>query len=123
MILVNKLTELEHIDPATFETLITLVAPFAPHLSEELREFTGHKESIFISGQRPKFDTSKMLASTVNLAVQVNGKVRGLLEVSPTATQDEVMALIKADDKITARLTAEPKKVIYVPGKIVNIVV
>ena len=105
MILVNKLTELEHIDSKSFETLITLVAPFAPHLAEELREFTGHKESIFISGTRPKFDDSKMIASSVNLAVQVNGKVRGLLEVSPTATQDEVMALIKADDKISARLT------------------
>lgn len=123
MILVNKLGEQTNIDPKTFESLITLVAPFAPHLSEELWEQTGHTESIFTSGTRPKFDESKMVADSVKLAVQVNGKVRGLIETSPTASQDEVMALAKADDKIAARLTWDLKKIIYVPGKIVNIVV
>jgi leucyl-tRNA synthetase len=105
MILVNKLGEQTNIDPKTFEALISLVAPFAPHLAEELWESTGHTESIFTSGTRPKFDPSKMVADTVKLAVQVNGKVRGLIETSPTASQDEVMTLIKADDKIAARLT------------------
>ena len=105
MILVNKLGEQTNIDPKTFESLITLVAPFAPHLSEELWEQTEHTESIFTSGTRPKFDESKMVADSVKLAVQVNGKVRGLIETSPTASQDEVMTLIKADDKIAARLT------------------
>ncbi|MEI6426494.1 MAG: class I tRNA ligase family protein [Candidatus Absconditabacteria bacterium] len=122
MILVNKLSELEHIDPKTFDALTTIIAPFAPHLAEELRESTGHKESIFISGTWPTFDPAKMLASSVNLAIQINGKVRGVIETSPTATQDEVMEMVKSNDKISPRLTTEIKKIIYVPGKIVNIV-
>ena len=73
--------------------------------AEELREKTGHTDSIFTSGTRPTFDPSKMVADSVKLAVQVNGKVRGIIETSPTASQDEVMTLIKADDKIAARLT------------------
>lgn len=123
MILVNKLTELEHIDPKSFESLMVLIAPFAPHLAEELRESTGHKESIFTIGTWPTFDPAKMLASSVNLAIQINGKVRGVIETSPTATQDEVMEMIKSNEKISPRLTTEIKKIIYVPGKIVNIVV
>lgn len=123
MILVNKLTELEHIDPKSFESLMVLIAPFAPHLAEELREATGHKESIFTIGTWPTFDPAKMLASSVNLAIQINGKVRGVIETSPTATQDEVMEIIKSNEKISPRLTTEIKKIIYVPSKIVNIVV
>ena len=123
MILVNKLTELEHIDPKSFESLMVLIAPFAPHLAEELREATGHKESIFTIGTWPTFDPAKMLASSVNLAIQINGKVRGVIETSPTATQDEVMEMVKSNEKLSPRLATDIKKIIYVPGKIMNIVV
>ena len=123
MILVNKLTELEHIDPKSFESLMVLIAPFAPHLAEELRESTGHKESIFTTGTWPIYDPAKMLASSVNLAIQINGKVRGLIETSPTATQDEVMEMVKSNEKLSPRLATDIKKIIYVPGKIMNIVV
>ena len=123
MILVNKLTELEHIDPKSFESLMVLIAPFAPHLAEELRESTGHKESIFTIGTRPTFDPAKMVSSSVNLAIQINGKVRGVIETSPTASQEQVMEMVKSNEKISPRLSTEIKKIIYVPGKIVNIVV
>ena len=122
MILVNELTWVEKISKKTFETLIILLAPFAPHLAEEFREKLGNQFSIFDGKHRPEVDEKYLLQDTITMAVQVNGKVRWTIEISKDATQDEVMEVVKKDEKISRNLTSEIKKVIYIPWKICNIV-
>jgi leucyl-tRNA synthetase len=123
MILVNHLTECTTITKKTFEDLVILVSPFAPHLAEDLWEQLGNEYSIFTKATWPKYDEIYLVADTVTIAVQVNGKVRWTLSISKEVEEDEVMKLAKADPKIAARIVNEPKKVIYVKGKILNIVV
>ena len=123
MILVNHLTECTTITKKTFEDLIVLVSPFAPHLAEELREQLGNEYSLFTKATRPSYDEKCLVADTVTIGVQVNGKVRWSICISKEAEESEVMQLAKADEKIAARIVSEPKKVIYVKGKILNIVV
>ena len=124
MILVNKLSELDKVNKELFQTFIILLAPFAPHLAEEFREKLGNEFSLFTKATWPKYDERKLVSDTVKLAVQFNGKVRGTLEISPTATQDEVINLIKEEKKLTDYLASgEVKKIIYVAGKIMNIVI
>ena len=122
MILVNELTWVEKISKKTFETLVILLAPFAPHLAEEFREKLGNQFSIFDGKHRPEVDEKYLVQDTITMAVQVNGKVRWTIEVSKDATQDEVMEVVKNDEKISRNLTSEIKKVIYIPWKICNIV-
>ncbi len=123
MILVNHLTECTTITKKTFEDLVILVSPFAPHLAEELWEQLGNEYSIFTKASWPKYDEKCLVADVVTIGVQINGKVRWSLCISKEAKESEVMALAKADEKIAARIVSEPKKVIYVKGKILNIVV
>lgn len=123
MILVNHLTECTTISRKTFEDLIVLVSPFAPHLAEELREGLGNTYSIFTQTTWPKYEEKYLVADTVTMAVQINGKVRGTITLSKDAEEIDAMNLAKADEKIMTRITGEPKKVIYVKGKILNIVV
>lgn len=123
MILVNKLGEVDQISRPTFEALTLMLAPFAPHLAEELWEKLGNEFSIFTQGQWPKYDETKLVSSQVTLAVQINGKMRGTLQVAVDASQDQVFELVKVDEKLATYLTGEIKKLIYVPGKIMNIIV
>jgi len=123
MILVNHLTECPTITKKTFEDLVVLIAPFAPHLAEELWEQLGNEYSLFTKAKWPTYDEKCLVADTVTIGVQINGKVRGTLNISKEAEEAEVMQLAKSDEKIKTRITGEPKKVIYVKGKILNIVV
>ena len=123
MILVNHLTECTTITQKTFEDLIILVSPFAPHLAEELWEQLGNEYSVFTKATWPKYDETCLVADTVTIGVQINGKVRWSICINKEAQESEVMALAKADEKIAARIVSEPKKVVYVKGKILNIVV
>jgi len=123
MILVNHLTDCTTISKKTFEDLVILVSPFAPHLAEELREQLGNDYSVFTKAVWPKYDEKCLVADTVTIAVQVNGKVRGTITISKEAEESEVMKFAKADEKIAQRIVDEPKKVIYVKGKILNIVI
>jgi len=116
MILVNKLSEQEKINKKLFETLIILLAPFAPHLAEEFREKLGNPFSIFQYAKWPTYEESKLVSDSVKMAVQFNGKVRGTLELSPSASEAEVMELVKQDEKLKEHLSkGEVRKVIYVP--------
>ena len=122
MILVNSFTECESIPTDVFEKFVILLAPFAPHLAEEFWSLLWHEFSIFKNAKWPKYDESKLSSDLIKMAVQFNGKVRWTIEVSKEANQDEVMNVVKWDKKLSWYLVGEPKKVIYIPGKILNIV-
>jgi leucyl-tRNA synthetase len=104
------------------EPLVQLVAPFAPHVAEELWERLGHKRSVFDSGW-PSFDPDLAADELVTLAVQVNGKTRGTIQVSPAIDQDGAVAAAMADPGIARFVTTDPARVIFVKGRLLNIVV
>jgi leucyl-tRNA synthetase len=102
--------------------LVQLVAPFAPHLAEQCWEFFGHTGSIFDAGW-PTFDPALLVSDTLTIAVQVNGKTRGTVQVARDAQQADVYAAALLDANIARFVIAEPKKIIYVAGRLLNIVV
>ena len=104
------------------EPLVQLVSPFAPHLAEELWEQLGHTESIFDAGW-PKSDADLAREQTIELAVQVNGKMRGTVRVAPDITKEGALEAALAAPGIARFITGEPKKVIFVPGRLLNVVV
>ena len=122
MILVNALSETEKLSKSTFEKLVMLIAPFAPHLAEEFWNLLGNQFSIFTTGKWPQYDEKLLVSSEITLAVQFNGKMRGTLQVSADASQEVVLELIKKDEKLASYLIWAPKKVIFVQGKIINII-
>ncbi|MBK7907170.1 MAG: leucine--tRNA ligase [Gemmatimonadetes bacterium] len=107
---------------AEVEPVVQLVSPFAPHIAAELWEMLGHSESVF-DARWPAFDPALLVSDTIELVVQVGGKTRGKLVVAKTVTQDEALAAAKADPAIGKFITGEPKKVILVPGRLLNVVV
>jgi leucyl-tRNA synthetase len=109
-----------HVDEV--EPLVRLAAPFAPHIAEELWERFGHKRSIFDSGW-PSFDAALAADELVTMAVQVNGKTRGTIQVSPEATQEIALSVAMADHNIAKFVTTDPARVVFVPGRLLNIVV
>ena len=105
------------------EIFLQLLAPFAPHITEELWFQMGKTESIHLSGW-PKYDESKLQAATFELVVQVNGKVRAKFEVSSDISEEDAKARALASEQVKTYLAGKvPKKVIYVLGKLVSIVV
>jgi len=106
---------------AEVEPMVQLVSPFAPHMAEELWEMLGHKTSVFDSGW-PAYDTALTVQESVTIAVQVGGKTRGTVVVSPEATEGDVMAVAMADPAIAKFITGTPKKVIFVPKRLLNVV-
>ena len=105
------------------ETLLKLLAPFAPHTAEELWEKIGHKESIF-KKKWPEHDEALAKDDVVELVVQINGKVRDKMEVPVDISEDEAKEKVLASEKVQKWLEGkEPKKVIFVKGKLVSIVV
>jgi leucyl-tRNA synthetase len=107
---------------AEVEPFVQLVAPFAPHVAEELWERLGKDSSIFDSGW-PTFDAALLEEDEVELVVQVNGKVRGRLRVPSAITQDAALERAMKDPAITKFANSTPRKVIFVPGRLLNIVV
>ncbi|MEQ3554984.1 leucine--tRNA ligase [Pseudonocardia nematodicida] len=104
------------------EALVLMMAPLTPHLAEELWQKLGHDGSLAYA-PFPEADERFLVADTVEYPIQVNGKVRSRVTVAADAEQDEIRAAALADEKIVAALDgAEPKKVIVVPGRLVNIV-
>ena len=108
--------------PGEVEPLVQLVAPFAPHVAEELWERLGHDRSVFDSGW-PAFDASLAAEELITIAVQVGGKTRGTVQLPPGAGQDAAMEAALADPNISKFVAGPPKKVIFVPGRLLSIVV
>ena len=102
--------------------LVQLAAPFAPHLAEECWETLGHATSVFDGGW-PTYDPALLVDDEVDLVVQVNGKVRGKLRVPAAIGQAEALALARADEAVAKFVTGEPKKVVFVPKRLLNLVV
>ena len=104
------------------EPLVLMVAPLAPHLAEELWHRLGHEQSL-AHGPFPTADPRYLVTDTVEYPVQVNGKVRSRISVPADADRKAVEEIALADEKIVALLEGNaPRKVIVVPGKMVNIV-
>uniref|UniRef100_UPI002805D902 class I tRNA ligase family protein n=1 Tax=uncultured Anaerococcus sp. TaxID=293428 RepID=UPI002805D902 len=123
MTLSNEMRALGKITKKDFKTYITLLNPVAPHLTEELWEMAGF-EGRLTDTSWPSFDENKLSLDTVDLPVQVNGKMRGKITISKTATQIEALALANLDKNVNTYIKDKDlRKVIYVPGKILNIVV
>jgi leucyl-tRNA synthetase len=121
----NTLTDLIKtaggIDKDTWHTLIVLLAPFAPHMAEELWQMAGHDTSVF-DERWPSYDPEKIKTQTVEIAIQMNGKLRGNIKIDAGA--DKAAVLTQAKESLGERLSGqEIIKEIYVPGKIVNFVV
>jgi leucyl-tRNA synthetase len=106
------------------ESMVLLLNPIVPHVSHALWQTLGHRESLVDDEPWPKADARALVRDSVTLAVQVNGKLRGTIEVAASASKDEVEKLALAEPKVAEFLAGNaPKKVIVVPGKIVNVVV
>ena len=122
MILVNHLTPQERRSRAAVESLVLLLSPFAPHLGEELWQRLGHAESLAYEPW-PSFDPSLVLTDTVTVAVQVNGKLRATLDLPRGTDREAAQAAALADERVRKHLgDATPKKAIYVPDKLLNLV-
>ena len=122
MIFVNDAYKAKSLAKEQVEGFIQLIAPIAPHMAEEVWSLLGHEESISYASW-PTFDESKLVENTVEIVLQVNGKVRQHSVVSKDATKDELEKLALNDDKIKEELEGKTiRKVIAVPGKLVNIV-
>jgi leucyl-tRNA synthetase len=104
------------------QTFLQLLAPFAPHITEELWSEFGHEDSIHIS-EWPAYDEKYLVSETMTIAVQVNGKIRAEIEVSSSATQEQITEEAKKAEKVVPYLEGkEIRKTIYVPGKLVSFV-
>ena len=122
MIAVNELTTQGCTSKAVLEPLLVLIAPYAPHIAEELWSQLGHDESISKT-KFPEFEASHLIESVKAYPISFNGKMRFTIELSLDLSKDEIEAAVMADEKTQAQLEGRtPKKVIVVPGKIVNIV-
>jgi leucyl-tRNA synthetase len=106
------------------EPLVVMLAPFCPHVAEELWAELGHSGSIFDEARWPEFDPEAAKADLVTLAIQVNGKVRGTVEVPPGAPEEAALTLARAEPNVARHLEgAELRRVVYVPDRLLNLVV
>jgi leucyl-tRNA synthetase len=123
MILVRDMEGLSTVPKSAYQDLLQMLAPFAPHIAEELWSRVDGKNSIH-QAVRPTYDTGLLVSDTATVVVQVNGKRRGDVSLSPTATQDEALHEAFQIPAVAAALDGKsPKRVVYVAGKILNLVI
>ncbi|MGJ8591859.1 MAG: leucine--tRNA ligase [Aquaticitalea sp.] len=122
MIACNELTAQKCTSKDILEPLLVLLSPYAPHIAEELWSQLGHDESIS-TAPFPKFDASHLVESSKEYPISFNGKTKFTMELPLDLSKDDIEKAVMAHEKTIAQLEGrEPKKVIIVPGKIVNIV-
>ena len=119
MALLNDFTKKGSITKGEYKTLLILLNPVAPHITEEMWSILGY-EGYLYQASWPTFDEAKTVESTVEIAVQINGKMKATLAINKDDPKDDVIA--KAKEAIADKLTGNIVKEIYVPGRIVNIV-
>ncbi len=123
MILLNAWDKAESISMKDFKTFLQLLAPFAPHITEELWHELGETESIHLSAW-PKYDESKIIDDEVIIGVQINGKVRGEIKISKDTEEAGALEMALKNESVSKWIDGkEIKKVIYVAGRILNIIV
>ena len=122
MIAVNELTSQKCTSKEILESLLIVLSPYAPHITEELWSVLGHNESIS-TATFPKFEKKYLVESSKNYPISFNGKMRFTMELPLDMSKDDIKAAVLAHEKTQEQLQGRtPKKVIVVPGKIVNVV-
>lgn len=122
MIFTNEAYKNPNMPKEFLEGYIKMVAPFAPHIGEELWEFVGHQDTITYESW-PTFEEAKTINQEITVVVQINGKLRDKLQVNVDTPKEELEKLALASQKVKANLNgATPKKIIVVPNKLVSIV-
>ncbi|MCA9365575.1 leucine--tRNA ligase [Candidatus Kaiserbacteria bacterium] len=121
MVFVNSV-EKQSLTKESYDAFLRLLAPFAPHLTEELWALAGNSGSVH-TAEFPAYDKTLSKDETVTIGVQINGKLRGDITLSPEATKDEALDAVITKPRFAPYLTAKPAKVIYVPGRILNLIV
>ena len=105
------------------DTAVLLLAPITPHVCDQLWQALGHAGAV-IDANWPQVDERALVSDSIALVVQVNGKLRGRIEVDAAADKDAILAQAKADENVKRHLEGMTlRKEIYVPGKLVNLVV
>jgi len=123
MICANELEKEEKIEKEIFENFLKLLAPFAPHISEEIWQILGNKKSIFLSSW-PKWEKRLIKEERVILIVQINGRVRDKIEVEAEISEEKAKELVFSLEKVKRWIeNKQIKRIIFVPKKLINIVV
>ena len=123
MVATNELGTLKCRKREILEPILILLAPFAPHISEELWHQLGNKESIHI-GNWPKYDASLLVENSFNYPISINGKTRAQIEFDLTASEDEIKQAVLNHELVVKWMEGKSlKKFILVQGRIVNVVV
>ena len=119
MALINEFYKKNAVTKGEYKTLLTLLNPVAPHITEELWQIIGEDGRLYQQSW-PEYEEAKTIESTVEIAVQINGKVKATLNIGKDDPKEDVIA--KAKEVIADKLTGTIVKEIYVPGRLVNIV-
>lgn len=120
---VNAVTKWDSKPRAVMVPFVLLLAPYAPHLAEELWQQLGHSQSLTYEPW-PEYDESLLVSDTVKLPIQVNGKLRASIEVAKGISKDDAVAAALDQENVSKQVAGKAfKKVIFVPGKILNMVV
>ena len=123
MTLINEFYKAGSVTKFDVETFVKILSPFAPHLCEEMWESMGHKTMLAVTPW-PQYDEAKTVDSTVEIGVQFNGKSRGTVVIPADAESDAAVAAVKESGKFDSQLQDKQiVKVIYVKGKIINLIV
>jgi leucyl-tRNA synthetase len=123
MTLINEVTKRRKVSSSTLEIIAKLLAPFAPHIAQEFWQHLGHQDSIAYAPW-PNYDAAKIIDEEVNIAIQINGKLRNVIKVSRGSTQEDVHQAALASSQVTNYLKDKSiAKLIFVQDKLLNFVV
>jgi len=121
MIYTNALHELKAVPKQAYETLVLLLAPFAPHMADEIWESLGHKDTLQ-KGPWPSFDPNKTQSDSVTIVVQANGKKRGEITLARDASEEDALAALRDNEALAPLVENKPERIVFVPNRILNII-